>query len=146
MGAFKTFDARDVILTPFIVNKSFSFYGNSEFTGSGLDKFIGLNQTNTFSTNTINDILDYSLNIFKSESNVQIINGDQYNISGYTVLTDPSHLLDTSSIPEVIFFPQNTYNVETYYTFYTEYKKIYYDKNGEIDKCEIDYHYHYHFL
>ena len=39
MGAFKTFDARDVILTPFTVNKGFSFYGDSEFTGSGLRNY-----------------------------------------------------------------------------------------------------------
>lgn len=121
MGAFKTFDARDVILTPFIVNKDFSFHGDSEFTGSGLDKFIGLNQTGLFSTSTGNDILDYSLNIFKSESIVSIINGDQYNVSDYNVITDPSNLLTASSdlgpVFEYVFFPQNVFNIETYHTF-----------------------------
>lgn len=114
MGAFKTFDARDVILTPFTVNKGFSFYGNSEFTGSGLDKFIGLNQTGLFSTSTGNDILDYSLNVFESSS-VSIINGTQYTVSDFTTLEDPSNLLDTAS--STIFFPQNVSNLETYCTF-----------------------------
>jgi hypothetical protein len=128
MGAFKTFDARDVILTPFTVNKSFSFYGDSEFTGSGLDKFIGLNQTGLFSTSTGGDILDYSLNLFKSESTVQIINEDQYTISDFTILEDPSNLLDNSSIPGTIYFPQNVYGVETYCTFSGNYS-FYTDSN-----------------
>ena len=122
MGAFKTFDARDVILTPFIVNKSFSFYGDSEFTGSGLDKFIGLNQTGLFSTSTGNDILDYSLNIFKSESILPIINGKLYTVSDYNVLEDPSNLLDTAS--SAIVIPQNISNLETYWTFSGNYSFI----------------------
>jgi len=31
--------------------------------------------------------------------------------------------------------------VETYYRFYTEYKKIYYDENGEINRIKINYKY-----
>jgi len=122
MGAFKTFDARDVILTPFTVNKGFSFYGNSEFTGSGLDKFIGLNQTGLFSTSTGNDILDYSLNIFASSSSptpVSIINGKSYTVSDYNVLEDPSNLLDTAL--SAIVIPQNISNLETYCTFSSNY-------------------------
>lgn len=121
MGAFKTFDARDVILTPFTVNKGFSFYGDSEFTGSGLDKFIGLNQTGLFTTSTGNDILDYSLNISSSENGVQIVNGGQYTISNFNILDDPSNLLVTSSTPWYISIPQNISNLETYCTFSGEY-------------------------
>jgi hypothetical protein len=128
MSAFKTFNAKDVILTPFNVNKGFSFQGNSEFTGSGLDKFIGLNQNGLFSTSTGGDILDYSLNLFKSESTVQVINGDQYDVSNYTVLEDPSNLLGSSSIPGTLYFPQNVYNVETYCTFSCNYS-FYTDAN-----------------
>ena len=119
MGAFKTFDARDVILTPFTVNKGFSFYGDSEFTGSGLDKFIGLNQTGLFSTSTGNDVLDYSLNIFKSQSSVPIINAnsnDPYYFTDYTIITDPSNFIDPPT-SGFINIPQNTYNIETYFTF-----------------------------
>jgi hypothetical protein len=119
MGAFKTFDARDVILTPFTVNKGFSFYGDSEFTGSGLDKFIGLNQTGLFSTSTGNDVLDYSLNIFKSQSSVPIINAnsnDPYYFTDYTIVTDPSNFIDPPT-SGFINIPQNTYNIETYFTF-----------------------------
>jgi hypothetical protein len=134
MGAFKTFDARDVILTPFIVNKSFSFYGDSEFTGSGLDKFIGLNQTGLFSTSTGNDILDYSLNIFKSESVVSVINDSQYIVSNYTILEDPSNLLNTSSIFEFVSIPQNISNLETYCTFSGNYSFF---TNGDIASYTI---------
>lgn len=31
--------------------------------------------------------------------------------------------------------------VETYYRFYTEYKKYFYDENGEINRVEINYKY-----
>ena len=31
--------------------------------------------------------------------------------------------------------------VETYYRFYTEYKKYFYDENGEINQIEINYKY-----
>jgi hypothetical protein len=66
MGAFKSFEAKDIITTPFVVNKGFSFYGDSEFINSGLDKFIGTNPSGLFSENpNPNNILDYSLYIRK---------------------------------------------------------------------------------
>jgi hypothetical protein len=43
MSAFKPFTTADVILSPFKVNKSFSFKGISELTGSGIDVFEGEN-------------------------------------------------------------------------------------------------------
>jgi hypothetical protein len=136
MGAFKTFDARDVILTPFIVNKSFSFYGDSEFTGSGLDKFIGLNQTGLFSTSTGNDILDYSLNIFKSQSDIPIINAnsnDPYYFTDYTIVTDPSNLIDPPT-SGLINIPQNIYGIETYCTFSGNYSFF---TNRNVDTYNI---------
>lgn len=136
MGAFKTFDARDVILTPFTVNKGFSFYGDSEFTGSGLDKFIGLNQTGLFSTSTGNDILNYSLNIFKSQSDISIINAnsnDPYYFTDYTIVTDPSNLIDPPT-SGFINIPQNIYNIETYYTFSGNYSFF---TNRNVDTYNI---------
>jgi hypothetical protein len=136
MGAFKSFEAKDIISTPFIVNKGFSFYGDSEFTGSGLDKFIGLNQTGLFSTSTKNDILDYSLNIFKSQSDVSIINAnsnDPYYFSDYTIVTDPSNLIDPPT-SGFINFPQNTYGVETYCTFSGNYSFL---TNRSVDTYNI---------
>jgi hypothetical protein len=124
MGAFKTFDARDVILTPFTVNKGFSFYGNSEFTGSGLDKFIGLNQTGLFSTSTGNDILDYSLNVFNSQDQVAIPYGQLYFVPNFTVAEIPpqSELTDEYYLSGGgIYFPQNIKNTELYATFSADY-------------------------
>jgi hypothetical protein len=43
MSAFKPFTTADVILSPFKVNKSFSFQGIAELTGSGIDIFEGEN-------------------------------------------------------------------------------------------------------
>jgi len=136
MGAFKSFEAKDIISTPFIVNKSFSFYGDSEFTGSGLDKFIGLNQSGLFSTSTENDILNYSLNIFSSQSDIPIINANSnnpYYFTDYTIVTDPSNLIDPPT-SGLINIPQNIYNVETYCTFSGNYSFL---TNRSVDTYNI---------
>ena len=54
MSVFKQFNARDVVITPFKTNKSFTFTGASEFTGSnvGIDRFIGKNLTPTNNIST----------------------------------------------------------------------------------------------
>jgi len=56
MSVYKPFTTSDIIVTPFEVNKSFTFKGNSEFTASnvGIDRYIGrdrgvLFQTSSFS-------------------------------------------------------------------------------------------------
>ena len=45
MSAFKQFNSRDVIVTPFKVNKEFVLKGNDQFIDSkvGIDRFIGKN-------------------------------------------------------------------------------------------------------
>ena len=45
MSVYKPFTTSDVVVTPFKVNKSFSFHGASEFTSSnvGIDRFFGKN-------------------------------------------------------------------------------------------------------
>lgn len=48
MGAYKQLLAQDIIITPFEVNKSFTFNGASQLTGSGIDRFIGKNITGLF--------------------------------------------------------------------------------------------------
>tara|TARA_B100000963_G_scaffold346222_1_gene351182 strand:+ start:2490 stop:3452 length:963 start_codon:yes stop_codon:yes gene_type:complete len=52
MSSFKQFNSKDVIISPFKVNKSFTFKGASQFTGSnvGIDRFIAKNSP---ATNTI---------------------------------------------------------------------------------------------
>ena len=43
MNTFKQFNASDIVTTPFVVNKAFSFSGSNNFTGSdvGIDIFVG---------------------------------------------------------------------------------------------------------
>ena len=43
MSVYKPFTTSDIILSPFEVNKSFTFQGTAAITGSGIDRFIGKN-------------------------------------------------------------------------------------------------------
>jgi hypothetical protein len=54
MSAYKQLLAQDVIITPFEVNKSFTFNGASQLTGSniGIDRFIGKNLTASYQSNS----------------------------------------------------------------------------------------------
>lgn len=47
MSVFKQFLSNDIIITPFLVNKEFTFYGASELTASNvaIDRFVGKNIT-----------------------------------------------------------------------------------------------------
>lgn len=51
MGAFKTLYTKDTITTPFVVNKSFTFFGLDEFRSSGIDFLEGKQIQGTFSEN-----------------------------------------------------------------------------------------------
>jgi hypothetical protein len=42
MSAFKSLTSQDVIITPFVVNKSFSFEGSASFNEVGIQQFIGV--------------------------------------------------------------------------------------------------------
>ena len=50
MGAYKQFLASDIVVTPFEVNKAFSFEGAAAMTASdvGIDRFLGTNITGAF--------------------------------------------------------------------------------------------------
>jgi len=43
MSVYKPFTTSDIVLSPFKVNKSFTFQGAASVTGSGIDRFIGEN-------------------------------------------------------------------------------------------------------
>jgi len=43
MSVYKPFTTSDIIVSPFEVNKSFTFQGTNALTGSGIDRFIGKN-------------------------------------------------------------------------------------------------------
>ena len=49
MGAYKQFLAADITIVPFEVNKSFTFNGAAELTGSyvSIDRFLGTNISGT---------------------------------------------------------------------------------------------------
>ena len=71
MGAFKKLLASDIIVTPFEVNKGFTFEGVSILTGSdvGIDRYIGENLQGTFhmSESTTGDITpEYKRLIYNS--------------------------------------------------------------------------------
>jgi hypothetical protein len=53
MIAFKKFKSNDIIVTPFTVNKSFTFQGDHEFTASdvGIDRLLGVNTFSLFDPN-----------------------------------------------------------------------------------------------
>jgi len=43
MSVYKPFTTSDIVLSPFEVNKSFTFQGAASVTGSGIDRFVGQN-------------------------------------------------------------------------------------------------------
>ena len=43
MSVYKPFTTSDIIISPFEVNKSFTFQGAAALTGSGIDRFVGKN-------------------------------------------------------------------------------------------------------
>ena len=47
MSVYKPFTTSDIIVSPFKVNKSFTFQGAAAVTGSGIDRFIGKNIQST---------------------------------------------------------------------------------------------------
>ena len=49
MSVYKQLLAQDIIVTPFEVNKSFTFNGIAQITGSGIDSFLGTNISGLFS-------------------------------------------------------------------------------------------------
>lgn len=51
MGAFKTLYTKDTITTPFVVNKSFTFFGLDEFRSVGIDFLEGKQIPGTFDKN-----------------------------------------------------------------------------------------------
>ena len=58
MSVYKPFTTSDVVVTPFKVNKSFTFTGASEFTSSnaGIDRFFGKNTPYISGSNTTGEI------------------------------------------------------------------------------------------
>ena len=56
MGAYKQFLSTDVIVSPLVVNKSFSFEGSASFTTNGIGIYLGTNYT---SSNLLSSSVEY---------------------------------------------------------------------------------------
>jgi hypothetical protein len=56
MSAYKQFLSTDVIVSPLVVNKSFSFEGSASFTTNGIGIYLGANYT---SSNLLTSSLEY---------------------------------------------------------------------------------------
>ena len=56
MSAYKQFLSTDVIVSPLVVNKSFSFEGSASFTTNGIELYLGTNYT---SSNFLTSSLEY---------------------------------------------------------------------------------------
>jgi hypothetical protein len=50
MSVFKPFITSDIVVSPFKVNKTFTFIGDTALTGSGIDRLLGQNSTSSLYT------------------------------------------------------------------------------------------------
>jgi hypothetical protein len=123
MSVFKSFITSDVIVSPFEVNKSFTFQGISQITGSGIDLFEGYNNTSlpwisgSFPTGYItqqNQVLIYnSIKELYYSNYIENINGSpagtaSFNIDG--TITGPSYTPSyynylSNTLPPNRYFP-----------------------------------------
>jgi hypothetical protein len=96
MSAFKSLTSQDVIITPFVVNKSFTFEGTASFeTASvGIDRFIGVNIPNSDffvseSDPTTGQIsTQYQRDVYNSIKQLYYTNYIPNPISGSYIITD----------------------------------------------------------
>ena len=87
MGAYKQLLAQDIIITPFEVNKSFTFNGASQLTGSnvGIDRFIGKNLTSSYQGNI--DIFNpkpsnaYGKSKLQADLSIQKLQSNDFNVA-----------------------------------------------------------------
>jgi len=90
MGAFKSLTSQDVIITPFVVNKSFSFIGYTDFGGNNIERLQGTNITGSFNiseaTTGINDNF-YQRDIYNIAKQLYYTN-ELPNPEGIYIVTD----------------------------------------------------------
>ena len=95
MSVYKSFTTSDVIVTPFKVNKSFSFQGASAITASnvGIDRFLGKNITYVPGSDTTGQI--------KTQSQSLIYDSiKQLYYTNYLRGEDGSTVLTSSVLPD----------------------------------------------
>lgn len=124
MSAFKQLLASDIIVTPFEVNKGFTFLGAANMTASdvGIDRFLGQNIGGTFSTSeatTGQVTTEYKRLIYNSAKELYYSNILGTASLAYTVpgLDSTGNVLigPTSSAGRYENYLQTTLNVERYF-------------------------------
>jgi len=100
MGAYKQFLTSDIIITPFEVNKSFTFQGASELTASSvsIDRFLGLNTSSLFSpiidpkTGQVSGSTQYQRLIYNSIKELFYSNYLSSSLGGTSSYGDPANI------------------------------------------------------
>ena len=86
MGAYKQFLSTDVIVSPLVVNKSFSFEGSASFATNGIGIYLGANYT---SSNLLTSSLEYDQKLkYNSIKQLYYTNYIPNPISGSPYVTD----------------------------------------------------------
>jgi late competence protein required for DNA uptake (superfamily II DNA/RNA helicase) len=86
MGAYKQFLSTDVIVSPLVVNKSFSFEGSASFTTNGIGIYLGTNYT---SSNLLSSSVEYDQSLkYNSIKQLYYTNYIPNPISGSPYITD----------------------------------------------------------
>ena len=86
MSAYKQFLSTDVIVSPLVVNKSFSFEGSASFTNNGIGLYLGTNYT---SSNLSSSSLEYDQRLkYNSIKQLYYTNYISNPISGSPYITD----------------------------------------------------------
>jgi hypothetical protein len=104
MGAYKQFLSTDVIVSPLVVNKSFSFEGSASFTTNGIGIYLGTNYT---SSNFLSSSLEYDQRLkYNSIKQLYYTNYIPNPISGSPYITDfnGNVVEDTSKLMFIVDF------------------------------------------
>lgn len=118
MGAFKNLYTKDTIATPFVVNKSFTFFGLDQFKSSGIDFLEGKQISGTFDENPgeITGILEetsynsgppFKRNIYSSAKQLFYGNHTSSSYASGSYIESFSNTISSS-----IFFPSSSIDPE----------------------------------
>jgi len=97
MGAYKQFLTSDIVITPFEVNKSFTFQGAAALTASNvsIDRFLGLNTSSLFNPSTdpktgqVSGSTQYQRLIYNSIKELYYSNYLSSSLGGFLSYGDP---------------------------------------------------------
>jgi hypothetical protein len=123
MSAFKQFLSTDVIVSPLVVNKSFSFEGSASFTTNGIGIYLGANYT---SSNLLTSSLEYDQKLkYNSIKQLYYTNYIPNPISGSPYITNfNNQVVEDDSLSNVY---SRFYNYESTTLFQTN--SVFYTSN-----------------